>query len=124
MFLKNRCSGIWITLRRGLWRGKALEVQRRPADTAPNWRLFGVSSDVHASAHDGGLALLNVATGRVFLCNQTGAQVWRALDAGLSPEAVCNEFSRDYGISRQVAEQHVAAFLAEMESHGIITAKG
>jgi hypothetical protein len=79
---------------------------------------------VHASAHDGGLALLNVATGRVFLCNQTGAQVWRALDAGLSPEAVCNEFSRDYGISRQVAEQHVAAFLAEMESHGIITAKG
>jgi len=117
-------AGIWRTLKSRLIRKKGLQVQRTLAGAPLEWRSFGVSADVHASAHDGGVALLKISTGRVFLCNQTGAQVWRALHAGVSPDAVCDEFSRDYGISRQLAEQHVSEFLVEMESLGIIKAQG
>jgi hypothetical protein len=81
------------------------------------------ASAVVTSRHDHGVVLLDTVAGAVFSANETGARVWRGLQAHLPPDVISAELSREYGIPSGVASQHVTAFLHELERHGLI-AKG
>lgn len=80
-----------------------------------------VTPEVRASAHKDGLVLLHIPSGRVFLCNRTGARVWQGLSHGLNLDAIADEISREYGVARDLVEQHTASFVADLEQHGFIT---
>ena len=84
-------------------------------------RSRAIVSEVRASVHEDGLALLHIPTGRFFLCNRTGSRIWQGLAKGLSTDAICEEISRECGVARDLVEQHTSSFLAELERRGLVT---
>jgi hypothetical protein len=76
--------------------------------------------EVRASVHDEGLALLDISTGKVFLCNETGSLIWQGITAGLSAEAICEEISREFGVAADLVLRQTSAFIAELERRGLL----
>ncbi len=97
-----------------LFRGKSRPAGREALAAAP---------DVHVSAHDEGIALLQVSTGRVFLCNGTGARIWRSALAGLSTRDICEEISRDFGVGCDIVEPQTSTVLSQLERRGLVIRK-
>src|SRR3989442_11384903 len=87
----------------------------------PGGRTVRVSPLVRASVHDGGLALLNIRSGQIFLCNRTGSRIWQGLLDGRTPQEVADEISNAYGVGRALAEQHTFSFVGELERRGLVT---
>ena len=83
-------------------------------------RSWDVVSEVRTSVHEDGLALLHIPTGRMFLCNRTGARIWQGIVKGLSTEAIVEEISRECGVARALVQQDTSSFLAELESRGLV----
>jgi Coenzyme PQQ synthesis protein D (PqqD) len=84
-------------------------------------RSWAAVSEVRTSVHEDGLALLHIPTGRMFLCNRTGARIWQGIVKGLSIEAIAEEISCECGVAHALVEQHTSSFLAELESRGLVT---
>ena len=80
-----------------------------------------VSPEVRASAHEDGLALLHIPTGRVFLCNRTASRIWQGVVKGLSAQTISEEISQECGVELDVVQQHTSSFLAELERRGLVT---
>ncbi len=78
-----------------------------------------ITAETRVSAHEGGLAFLHIPTGRVFVCNRTGARIWQALSNGLSGTEVCQEISRVYNLPEDLARRDTRSFLGELERHGL-----
>jgi len=105
-----------------------LAVKFRPQDTGRRLvpgggRALAISSEVRASAHEDGLALLHIQTGRVFLCNRTGSRIWQSIAKGLSANDISEQISRECGVARDLVAQHTAAFLFELERRGLVYRK-
>jgi len=83
-------------------------------------RWVVLEDDVRASFHEEGIALLNLATGKVFLSNEIGSRIWRGLAAGLSPRAIGEELSREFGVALDLVEQHTSSFLNELIRRGLV----
>ena len=71
------------------------------------------------SAHEDGLDILNVLSGRIFTSNRTGARIWQCLERQLPLEAIAAEISHNYGIEQATAREDAANFLAELERNGL-----
>jgi hypothetical protein len=93
----------------------------RRRDLSSECPVLRVSPLARASAHDGGIALLHLGSGQVFLCNRTGSRIWQALTEGRQPDEVARQISRDYGIERDLAERHTASFVDELKRRGLVT---
>ena len=78
------------------------------------------ASAVVTSQHDHGVVLLDTMAGTLFSANETGAYVWRGLQAHLPLDAIAAELSREHAMPYSVAHQHVSQFLVELERHGLI----
>jgi hypothetical protein len=96
------------------------EPSMAPPETGQN---LAVAPDVHASVHDDGLALLDISTGRVFLCNRTGARIWKGLEAGLDADAISQEISREWGVPWQLVRAQTSTFLLEVERRKLVIRK-
>ena len=81
---------------------------------------FQISPLVQVSEHDAGLALLNIRSGQVFVCNRTGSRIWKALNEGRRPEEITVEISQAYGVGIESAEQDTVSFVGELERRGLI----
>ena len=86
-------------------------------------RTLSAMPDVRASAHDDGLALLHISTGRVFLCNRTGSRIWQGVMQGLSADAISEEISRDCGVACDLVRRHTFSFFFELERNGLAVRK-
>src|SRR3984957_8380030 len=82
------------------------------------WNL-AVAPGTQVSAHEDGLAFLHILSGRVFVCNRTGARIWQALSNGLSTTAVCEETSPVSHLPKDSARRDTESFLRELERHGL-----
>ena len=78
---------------------------------------------VRASAHEDGLAILNIATGKVFLSNRTGLQIWQGLVSGLSVDAIVEEISRECDVAWELVRRHTFSFLFELARRGLVIRK-
>jgi coenzyme PQQ synthesis protein D (PqqD) len=78
------------------------------------------AGEVRVSIHDDGLALFDISTGKVFLCNETGSLIWQGIVAGLSPDAICEEISREFGVAVELVSRQTSSFVAELESRGLV----
>ena len=110
-------SGFWIGLLHRLF-GKGR--QRRELPDNCNNRRLAIAPGVRASAHDDGLALLHISTGRVFLSNQTGLRIWQGVVSGLTADAISAEISRDWGVGWEVVRRDTSSFIFELERRGLV----
>jgi coenzyme PQQ synthesis protein D (PqqD) len=104
------------------WFRRRLAGKCRPRVDAQggNQRNLVAAREVRASVHDDGLALLDLSTGKVFLCNETGSLIWQGIVAGLTPDAICEEISREFGVAADLVRRQTAAFLMELERRGLV----
>ena len=82
-----------------------------------------VAPDVRASAHEDGLTILDISTGQMFLCNETGARIWQGIAAGLSVDDISDEISRECGVGRPLVRRHASSFLGELARRGLLVQK-
>jgi hypothetical protein len=75
---------------------------------------------VLSSRHEDGLLLLHVSTGRLFLCNRTGARVWQNFMNGSSLMEASEQLSQDYGVPVADMRKDALAFLGDLETHGLL----
>lgn len=115
--------GFWIGLLHRL-SGKGRQRRELPDCNTPdnycNNRRLAIAPGVRASAHDDGLALLHISSGRVFLSNQTGLRIWQGVVAGLTADAISEEISRDWGIGWEVVRRDTSSFIFELERRGLV----
>lgn len=73
--------------------------------------------------HDGGLAIFQPDTGRLFVCNQVGAQIWSGLSKGLSIDEISKEIAQSFGVAPEQAKHDARVFVMELESRGMARAE-
>jgi Coenzyme PQQ synthesis protein D (PqqD) len=107
----------------GLFTGSA--DQFRPSLIKPEEdpASIAVAPDARVALHDGGIAFLNIATGKLFLSNETGSEIWRGLVAGMSLDAIARKISSECGVGWDLVWRHMSSFIAELESRGLIIRK-
>lgn len=105
-----------------LWRQFLSKSSSSIGGGTESYRLT-IAPDVHVSEHDEGLALLDVASGRVFLCNRTGARIWQGVEAGLDADSIADQISQECGVTWQLVSRHTTAFLSEVERRGLVVRK-
>ena len=98
---------------------RLIRAPRAEARSKRGQRLVA-AREVRVSVHQDGLALLDVSTGKVFLCNETGSLIWQGIVAGLTPEAICEEISREFGVGVDLVHRQTSAFLFELERRGLV----
>lgn len=81
---------------------------------------FKPNPEVASSVHESGIVLLHITSGHLYASNPTGARIWRGLEKRLSLEAIADEIGDEYQISRTTAQDHVRAFLAELQHQRLI----
>jgi hypothetical protein len=106
------------TLLRRLKDGLLESMGRAPKPVVENHAI--VAQQVLSSAHEGGLLLLHLPSGRVFVCNEAGAQIWKAATTGLTLNAIAEEIGREHGIQTDVVYRHAVAFVADLETNGLV----
>lgn len=58
-----------------------------------------------------------------FTMNEVGADIWRMMEQGCSREQIVDALSRNYQISRDVVEQDLEQFQAQLAEFGIEVTK-
>jgi hypothetical protein len=113
MFMPENCRGFWSGIR---------SVFRRRAVTAaePTGQSLVPAPDVQASIHSAGMALLDIATGKVFLCNETGSRIWQGVVMGLSAEDIAEDISREFGVAAELVRRDTSLFVGELERRRLV----
>jgi hypothetical protein len=101
-----------------IWKRLTPAPGRSARDGKESWSVT-INPETRVSTHADGLTFLHIPSGRVFVCNRTGARIWHALSNGLSPDAVCQEISRVYGLAPDLARRDTRSFLGELARHGL-----
>ena len=104
----------------GRLRHQLTRWRRPPQPTALEDGPLAIVPEVRASTHLDGLVLLHIPSGRVFLCNRTGARIWKGLSRGLNSDAIAEEISREYGVALDQVVRHTTMFLTNLEQHGFV----
>ena len=82
-----------------------------------------VTPGVSASYHDEGVAILNISTGRLFVSNCTGAQIWRGLETEQPLETILDRICESYQVDRELARKHLEAFVSELRRKALVRAE-
>jgi hypothetical protein len=69
---------------------------------------------------EGETIILHHGTGRYFDTAETGAYIWRQLDAGLSPRLIAHRLATG-GTALDVALEAVGAFVAELTANDLVS---
>lgn len=90
------------------------------SDRRSDLKRVRISNRVRASVSSDGLVLLDLHDGLVLAANGVGAHIWRLIEAQLDSAAIVRHIAEDYGVPLERAERDVAAFLAALESRGLV----
>jgi len=83
-----------------------------------------VPPEVRASLQGDSLVFLHVGKGLVYKSNSTGTRIWRGLMDRQAPRAIAEQISKEYGVPPEQVEQHVHAFVADLQDRGLIALRG
>jgi hypothetical protein len=63
------------------------------------------------------ILMMSAANGTYLGLDRMGARIWELLDAIDDSEELCKTLLAEFTVSKQVCDEEVAAFLAELERH-------
>ena len=83
-------------------------------------RICTPAASVIASIHEGGAVLMDLASGKLFSANRTGAEIWQAVEAGQSLETIAGQLSRVHGVPPERAHEYTERFVAALGAHALV----
>ena len=84
---------------------------------------YSPSTDAIAAQLEGEAVLLHLGTRQYFRLNETAAEVWAALEAGVGdPPGLTDWLCERFDVTPEEAGAEVARLLAELEERGLVTA--
>jgi hypothetical protein len=83
-----------------------------------------VASSVHTRTFDGELVLLDLDRGDYFALDEIGAKVWAGIEAGKTLDALAEEISAEYDVTRAQAETDLATLRDDLLARGLLVEEG
>jgi hypothetical protein len=80
-----------------------------------------MNSHLRMVANVDGAAILNARSGKLSALNPTGAYVWEGLERGEDVEVIVKNLARETGMSLEVVERDVRAFVAALKEQGLVS---
>jgi len=77
--------------------------------------MYRVSNTVRSTHSQDGAIILDVRQGQIFNLNFVGSRILELLKSGSTESAILDEISREFDVSRNVAENDVREFLQNLK---------
>jgi hypothetical protein len=77
--------------------------------------MYRVSATVRSTHNQDGAIVLDVRQGQVFNLNFVGSRILEFLKTGSTESAIVDQISREFGISRDIADNDVREFLQNLK---------
>jgi hypothetical protein len=77
--------------------------------------MYRVSNTVRSTHSQDGAIILDVRQGQIFNLNFVGSRILELLKSGSTESAIVDEISREFDVSRNVAENDVREFLQNLK---------
>src|ERR1700689_5089927 len=96
----------------GTVRSRQPQLNERAKDGAAMYR---VSDTVRSTHNQDGAILLDVRQGQMFNLNFVGSRIFELLKSGSTESAIVDEITREFDVSRALAESDVRKFLQNLK---------
>lgn len=78
--------------------------------------MFRISDSVRSTHGQDGAAVLDVQQGKIYSLNLVGSKIFELVKTGISETDVVDRISREFGVSRDVAQSDTRAFIQQLQS--------
>ena len=82
--------------------------------------MYRVSNTVRSTHNQDGAIVLDVRQGQMFNLNFVGSRILELLKSGSAEPAIVDEISREFSISRDLAENDVREFLQTLKKRHLV----
>jgi len=82
--------------------------------------MYRVSDTVRSTQSQDGAIVLDVQQGQMFNLNFVGSRVLELLKTGSTESAIVDQISREFGVSRDLAENDVREFLHNLKKSHLV----
>ena len=86
--------------------------------------MYRVSDTVRSTHNRDGAIVLDLRQGQMFNLNFVGSRILELLKSGSAESVIVGEISRDFGISRDLAENDVQEFLRTLKKCHLVEERG
>jgi coenzyme PQQ synthesis protein D (PqqD) len=93
-----------------------MNVRHRLATLAPK-----CNPDVHGTAMDGEMVLLNLCSGRYYTLNAVGSTVWECSREGRTLGDIHHAICARFDVSTDRAEEDLLALIDQLEGEGLLS---
>jgi hypothetical protein len=77
--------------------------------------MYRLSETVRSTHNQDGAIVLDVRQGQMFNVNFVGSRILEFLKSGSTESAIVDQISREFGVSRDLAENDVGEFLKNLK---------
>jgi hypothetical protein len=96
---------------------QALDLSRAAKDGIAMYR---VPDTVRSTHNQDGAIVLDVRHGQMFNVNFVGSRIFELLKSGSTQSGIVDEISREFGVSRDLAENDVQEFLQTLKGFHLV----
>jgi hypothetical protein len=82
--------------------------------------MHKVSAAVRSTHGLNGAIVLDVQQGQIFNLNLVGSRIFELLKSGSTEAGIVDEIGREFGVSRELAENDVREFLQTLKEYHLI----
>jgi hypothetical protein len=77
--------------------------------------VYRISDTVRSTHNQDGAIVLDIHQGQMFNLNLVGSRILELLKSGSAESAIVDQVSREFGVSRKLAENDVREFLQSLK---------
>lgn len=77
--------------------------------------MYRISDTVRSTHNQDGAIVLDIHQGQMFNLNLVGSRILELLKSGSAESAIVDQVSREFGVSRKLAENDVREFLQSLK---------
>ena len=82
--------------------------------------MYRVSDTVRSTHNQDGAVVLDIRQGQIFNVNFVGSRILELLKSGSTESAIVDQISREFGVSRDLAESDVREFLQSLKQSHLV----
>jgi Coenzyme PQQ synthesis protein D (PqqD) len=82
--------------------------------------MYQVSESIRSTHGQDGAIVLDIRQGQMFNLNFVGSRILEFLKNGCTESAIVDEISQEFGVSWELAEKDVRAFLLALKKNGLV----